>query len=69
MSACVYIRFDCPACERVATAVRENDLDDELINVQLEKSNIAEIQIFPSLYIDGELKAFGDDILQMLKKC
>ena len=69
MNARIYIRFNCPACERIATAVRDNDLDAHLINVQLEKSNIPRIQIFPALYIDGELKAFGDDILQMLKKC
>ena len=66
MKACVYICHDCPTCERVVSFIKSNDLSCQIINVQDEKPKIQRLQIFPALFIDERLVAYGDDILDKL---
>jgi len=68
VNAFVYICFNCPACERVVASIEENSLDAQVVNVQIEKPDIPRIQIFPALFIDDKLTAYGDDIINVLMK-
>ncbi len=66
MSACVYICYNCPSCDRVVEKLEEEHPEVKIVNVQAERPNIPRVQIFPALYVDQKLIAYGDDIITKL---
>lgn len=66
MTKFVYICYGCPSCVRVVDYIENNEIECDIINVQDEKPEIPGIQIFPALFIDKKLLAYGDDIIKRL---
>ena len=68
MTACVYICYNCPVCERIVEHLKNEHPEVKVVNVQDEKPDIPRIQIFPALFFDDKLVAYGDDIKAKLSR-
>ena len=72
MTYTLYISNDCPACDRVMDYVNQNNIQHNLVNVQDPgKDPVEGVLIYPALFHNDALQAYGDDIiawLQNLKK-
>ena len=64
---CVYICFNCPTCDRVVNHLKQEHPEVKIVNVQVERPKIPRIAIFPAMFIDQKLVAYGDDIIARLR--
>ena len=68
MSYKIYIANDCPACDRVLEYVTQNEVEHELVNVNDPgKEPVAGVLIYPALFAEDSLQAYGDDIITWLE--
>lgn len=69
MSYKLHISNDCPACGRVLEYIMENDIQHELVNVSdPDKNPVEGVLIYPALFTNNNLQAYGDDIITWLRK-
>ncbi len=66
MKPTVYICRNCPSCQRVVDYIQKNNVKCEVVNVSDGAQKAPEVGIFPALYINDKLKAYGNDILDRL---
>lgn len=70
MSYTIFITKDCSACVRVETFVFDRVIDCEIIMIDdSNKGKYGDLPlIYPALYEDTRLLAYGDDIITALGK-
>ena len=65
----VYINDHCPSCGVVIDYLRRNEITCEVINVDFEhKMPPVDLMIFPALFGGDRLLAYGEDIIETLRK-
>lgn len=68
MNSTVYICHNCPSCERITNYIIENNVKCEVVNISdNSKKDVPVVNIFPALYVNNKLKAYGNDILERIK--
>lgn len=58
----IYTISDCQSCDRIIDYVKSKGIDCKIVNCEREKPNLA-IFIFPALFYNDSLLAYGDDII------
>ena len=66
MKPTVYICRDCPSCERVVAYIEKNKVKCEVVNISDGGKNAPFIGVFPALYEENILKAYGSDIMDRI---
>ena len=66
----LFIGKDCHDCQKVVEFIVKNDLEVDIINLDEDDATEPPIQIFvrPALFVNGDLKAYGTDIIAYLKQ-
>ena len=66
----LYISDQCIACDIVEAFIEENDIDCRVLKLETGVKNRGKISIlvFPALVDNGNLIAYGEDIITYLKK-
>lgn len=68
MNFILYITNDCPACERVLEYIVNRNIQHELINISDPGKNPVDgVLVYPALFSNNSLKAYGDDIITWLE--
>ncbi len=62
----VYTIPDCRSCDKIIDYIQSNQIDCRVINYHDEKPNLP-IFIFPALFYNDRLIAYGDDIITYFK--
>jgi glutaredoxin len=69
MSYIVYVSNHCAGCKTVMNFLSESQIDCQVINVDNNNVPVPEnIFIFPALFKQEKLIAYGDDIINHLSK-
>jgi len=58
----VYTVSDCDSCDRVIVYLETNGIDCKIVKCEDEKPNLP-ILVFPALFYNDRLIAYGDDII------
>ena len=66
MKSTVYICRDCPTCERIVDHIKENNVKCEVVNISEGGKKAPRISIFPALYVEDKLMAYGVDIIEKI---
>ena len=65
----VYVNNHCPACRLVTEYINQNALKCEVVNIDLEDKNPpVDLWVFPALFEDSRLLAYGEDIIERLQQ-
>ena len=70
MSYTVYVSNHCSSCERVTKFLKEHKIPCKIVNINTDSNHpLMNVYIIcPALFSEGKLLAYGDDIIQKLKK-
>ncbi|MGD1847770.1 MAG: hypothetical protein ACFB10_20450 [Salibacteraceae bacterium] len=65
----MYISNHCPSCKVVAEYINTNSLACKVVNVDSQsESPPVDLWVFPALFEDKRLLAYGDDIIIRLSR-
>lgn len=68
MKPVVYTAENCHQCQLVKDFVENSNIDTDVKNVDIQNEiPPKEIFIYPALFIDNELVAYGEDIIRYYK--
>ncbi len=69
MSYTLYIGDDCHECDEVVDFIKANGTEIRVVNIDQENETPpVKVYIRPSLFKDGDLVAYGSDIIGYFKK-
>lgn len=69
MSYIVYTGVNCHDCHLVVDFIKENKLDVAVCNVDTDDVETPlHVYARPALFVDGDVKAYGIDIIDYLKR-
>ena len=66
----LFVGKDCHDCQKVVDYIEENGLEIDIINLDEDDATEPPVQIFvrPALFVDGDLKAYGMDVVAFIKQ-
>lgn len=62
----LYICDNCESCERVVNFINDHNIKCEIINLDRQQDEQSDVVVFPALYDERSLLAYGEQILVKL---